>query len=445
MIIVYNIISSIFDLFILYIYFNEIFINKRKQIHKAFFFLCFILVEIILMANTYINPPSISTTNKIIAVFLSVGTTFALCHLYNASLWHRILAAITFQFFAALGETLTTLQLYLTFPDVLDSNTIYLNCFMETISKLFIFVIVIVFINFWKRNFQSYNIKYNILVLSTPTISIFICFFVPTNIIPTHNEISFIYILIICLTALNIINYYLLKDILKVSELQNKTAQLELSIAYQREKYQQLNTSYRNTRRIVHDMKKHYNTIEALTRVDKKEALYEYLNTSVKEIENTYTKYNTGNLVIDTMLYNYDNLANSYRIPFNVSLNVDSNKVPVSEYDLCIIIGNLLDNSIDACLNLPTQDAWINVSICTTEKHILIETENKIPKSRSNSNQKHLHGFGVENIRISCKKYMALYDIFTENDIYTASIAIPIFKPDGPLKKYRNYIDVYGT
>ena len=441
MIVVFNVISSVFDFYILYIFFNGVFHEKKKPVPGFLFVLCFALTELILLANTYINPASLSLSNKLITIALSVGSTFALCFLYYTSLRQKILATVFFQLIAAVSETLLALIMFLVAPSFLETDTLFVNCFMETMSKFFMFVLVILFTGVWGKKINLQNVEYNLLVLSTPLVSIIIGLFIPNNSAVSDSALSFFYLLFISLLILNILNFYLLKDLLSITELKNKASQLELDISYQKEKYQQLNRSYRDTRRIVHDMKNHYSAIEKLALSEKKENLLEYLNSSIHEIESAYAKYNTGNLVVDSLLHNCDNLATSLNIPFNTDLNVDPNKVAVNDYDLCVILGNMLDNSINACKKLSPPDAWISVSIHTTENHILIKTGNEIPADTSPATDTMLHGFGTENIRAICEKYKGFYEISRDNGIYSASIAIPIVKQSPESSRYLCVID----
>lgn len=88
---------------------------------------------------------------------------------------------------------------------------------------------------------------------------------------------------------------------------------------------------------------------------------------AVRDIESTYSKYNTGNLVIDSFLTNYDTLAAKNHIQFVAKLGVTYNRIPVNDYDLCVILGNMLDNCLKACIANPSSENFIHIAIATTE------------------------------------------------------------------------------
>lgn len=142
---------------------------------------------------------------------------------------------------------------------------------------------------------------------------------------------------------------------------------MEDQIRFQKEKYEQLSESYRQSRRIIHDLKKQYFCINEY--VDNKEydKLKTFTSEAVRDIESTYSKYNTGNLVIDSFLTNYDTLAAKNHIQFVAKLGVTYNRIPVNDYDLCVILGNMLDNCLKACIANPSSENFIHIAIATTE------------------------------------------------------------------------------
>ena len=58
-----------------------------------------------------------------------------------------------------------------------------------------------------------------------------------------------------------------------------------------------------------------------------------------------------GNLVIDSFVGYCMNITTELGIRFETNIQIDQSAIPVDDYDLSIIIGNLLDNSINECRN----------------------------------------------------------------------------------------------
>ena len=104
-----------------------------------------------------------------------------------------------------------------------------------------------------------------------------------------REDTTFFNILFICLAFLSIINFILTRKIQSNVDLMFKTSQMENLLRFQEKKYDQLSESYRQSRRLIHDVKNHY-----------------------------------------------------------FSVNVDCNRIPINDYDLCVVLGNILDNALDS-------------------------------------------------------------------------------------------------
>lgn len=124
-----------------------------------------------------------------------------------------------------------------------------------------------------------------------------------------------------------------------------------------------MSESYKTGRRIIHDIKYHNEALKKYIKNHEYEALDNHLTAYTDSIESTYASVGTGNLVIDSLITNYHNIASSKKIIFTTSIMIEKAKIPVSDYDLCIILGNLLDNSLHACEILPVYTAGIVVKL----------------------------------------------------------------------------------
>lgn len=214
-------------------------------------------------------------------------------------------------------------------------------------------------------------------------------------------------VLFICLSLLNIVNYILIQRAFISTVVNYTNMNIQRQLDFQKGKFEQLSESYRQNRRIIHDVKKHYFYIQEQINKQHFDDLKNYTSTAIQSIEDNYAKYNTGNLVIDSFITNYDNIATKNNIAFYVRLNVDFNRIPTNDYDLCIILGNLLDNCIAACIKC-NNSRYINISIETTDNDkFVIHCENRSPVIDSTARQHSIdHGFGLSNISHTVEKIM---------------------------------------
>ena len=388
-----TILTYLFDMFILTTFLMNTLHHFKKR--YAPLYLCVLVgCECCLYGCEVLNSHFPTIQSEITATLISLGTTFILCLFFTSSLKAKLYVVLLFQILASLGEAIFTFLFTKLNPDFYAEN-----------DTAFLYSVM------------------NIIYVCLPLQHLFLI-----------DNILFYELLIFCLVLLNIINYILIQKEYASTTLKYTNAQMEDQIRFQKEKYEQLSESYRQSRRIIHDLKKQYFCINEY--VDNKEydKLKTFTSEAVRDIESTYSKYNTGNLVIDSFLTNYDTLAAKNHIQFVAKLGVTYNRIPVNDYDLCVILGNMLDNCLKACIANPSSENFIHIAIATTENDkFTIHCENTtaegtslehIHASRQNSLY---HGYGLTNIRNTAEKYHGFFTYSVETLFYM-DLMIPIIE-----------------
>lgn len=423
--------TYIFDLFILKTFLDNTFIIRKVNISHHLYYGSFILTEIILFCCQYFYAEHFNNNTKIINIAASFFTTFCLCFLYKSTMAHRLFICITFQIFVSISELIFSTIVTNIRPFSTDNISPTLITFMNLGSKIVLLTLTLIFTLFWNKYFSHYKLQYNLLLLITPLITFFILLFLPLqNYLSSETETyDFNMILFLCLTIFNIGNYLLLENTFKTAELSYEYKQMQQQLDFQKEKYRQLSVAYKNTRSVVHDTKKHYLTIQEFISQKNYDKLSGYLYTACENLESTYARYNTGNLVIDSLLTNYKNIAEQNGIKFIDEINLTSENIPVEDYDLCIIIGNLLDNSINACIRSDDYEKFINIQIIIDDNDkFIIHIKNTLPYDTEMKNNEYNeidHGFGMRNIENMVNKYHGMQKIIAA-DYYETLIVIPI-------------------
>lgn len=109
----------------------------------------------------------------------------------------------------------------------------------------------------------------------------------------------------------------------------------------------------------------------------------EHIKVTLNKIEGAYQRVNTGNLVIDALVTNSLNIGQANGIKVDTQLNLYSQKVNIERYDLCVVLGNMLDNAIEASKKVKiADDRYILIKIHSNESalfiHILNHVENEV-------------------------------------------------------------------
>ncbi|MBR6095222.1 MAG: GHKL domain-containing protein [Lachnospiraceae bacterium] len=277
------------------------------------------------------------------------------------------------------------------------------------------------------------SLKHLFLMCITPIASMAIPLLLPYGIIVLPENAPKLTIISVIVLTLNILNHFLLQDIITQMNLESTVLHQKNQLVYQAEKYSQLSNAYKETRRVIHEVKRYNSFITSCVQKKEYDRIVDFINESNKELEERFVKINTGNLVIDTFITNYNTIASEKGIQFESIIKIDKDMIPVNDYDLCIILGNLLDNSFnesDSFFNIAKSynEFHILAKILTTDSFFVIHVSNILSKTakKEQTNNNLDHGFGIMNIKSIVQKYDGLYYQNTTEDSYETTISIPI-------------------
>lgn len=196
--------------------------------------------------------------------------------------------------------------------------------------------------------------------------------------------------------------------------------------------YNEVENMYRQMRGWRHDYKNHIATMKIHLEQGNYELLGNYLNELNKDLTTVDTVLKTGNVMVDAILNSKISLAQSKDIHIDATAAVPE-KIRVSDTDICVIIGNLLDNAIEACCKLEDSDKrFIRIYIGLLKQQLYISISNsvggeikkegKIYFTTKNEN----HGFGLKRIDKIVSKYGGYINRQDETDVFATEIMISL-------------------
>lgn len=195
---------------------------------------------------------------------------------------------------------------------------------------------------------------------------------------------------------------------------------------------QEVENMYRQTRGWRHDYHNHIQTMKAYLIMGNLDKLASYLNELDTDLTAVDTVIKTGNIMIDAVLNSKISLAKSRGITVDAKAIVPKN-LSVSEIDLSLIIGNLMDNAMEACMKTEKNKRFIRVYIDILKGQLYIyvmnSTSGKLKKSGklylSTKNQKY-HGFGLMRMNKVVDRYQGYVDRQDEEDVFVTEIMLPL-------------------
>ena len=205
--------------------------------------------------------------------------------------------------------------------------------------------------------------------------------------------------------------------------------------AYQRElietHYREVENMYRQMRMWRHDYRNHIQTMKVFATNGDLEAIRTYLDELDTDLNAVDTAVKTGNAMADAILNSKISLAKSRHIAVHVDAHVPV-KLNMSELDLCVILGNLFDNAIEASLPLPEDQRLIRVSMDLKNTQLYISFTNftasqKLPKwnGRFRTTKGDGHGFGLVRMDQIVERLDGYLSRNSEDGAFTTEILIP--------------------
>ena len=190
------------------------------------------------------------------------------------------------------------------------------------------------------------------------------------------------------------------------------------------EEVQSIYTKMRGWR---HDYKNHIQTLLALVGDDDKTRKYLWsLNKDLTEVD---AVLKTGNIALDAILNSKLTLIKSKDIPVEAKANVPEN-LKISDADLCAVIGNLLDNAIEAVAALPKEEQFIRIYIGMLKSQLYISVINSSARSPRKRGEKYLstkgegRGLGLMRIDGIVKKAGGTVNRKTEQGVFATEILV---------------------
>ena len=194
---------------------------------------------------------------------------------------------------------------------------------------------------------------------------------------------------------------------------------------------EEVQTIYQEMRGWRHDYHNHIQTMKAYRALGQGERLDNYLNELDADLTSLDKLIRSGNVMVDAALNAKLSLARSKDIALTVTARVPE-RLSVNDVDLCVVIGNLMDNAMEACLKLPKEKRFIRIYMDRKGANLYLSVTNSSLGKPKKSGARFLtskagnHGFGLLRMEGIVHKYDGIYKTNGEMDAFTAEILLPI-------------------
>lgn len=229
-----------------------------------------------------------------------------------------------------------------------------------------------------------------------------------------------------------ILGVLLLYFILKLADSYEKQKNIELVEMQNR----MLSKSLEDTERAfdlwresIHNYKNNIITLAQLTEQGKTAEVKEYLKDEIQQLGIKMNYAMTGNKVIDAVLATKKNSAEHKGINFYANGNIPD-KCVIDDIDFTNIIGNLLDNAIEAAEKV--EKGNVSIVIKPQKKFIIIKVKNSYDGNKNNElkttkKDKEYHGIGLKSIKRIVEKYQGEFELeFKEKEVEATALLLNV-------------------
>lgn len=273
---------------------------------------------------------------------------------------------------------------------------------------------------------------------------------VPKMLYEKYPILIFVLPAILFLSLLSILcGVKLFQDMIYRNKSKSERIILKNQVRSMQEHMEEMERIYSEIRGIKHDMK---NTIAVIRQLSKEKSflsggkgeLQEYLSDLDQTFDRLDMRFRTGNTVADTLL----NMKYHEAVRLIPDLKMDTDPLlfpkdlKIHSYDIGIILGNAVDNAIEACRKLkenePEADAFIRFSSIQKGNLLVLTVENSFdgklvrkPQAEfpvTNKPDKENHGMGLTNIKNTVEKYHGTMDFMVRDRVFILSMMMK--KPD---------------
>lgn len=246
-------------------------------------------------------------------------------------------------------------------------------------------------------------------------------------------------ILLLCLLFI-LMDVKLFQDMIDRNRERSSRVVLEKQISAMQEHIAEMEHMYSGIQGMKHDMKNSLTVIMQLVDSGSSEELREYLSGLNRAFDNLEIHFKTGNTVVDTLLNMkyHEAMRTLPDLRFHADKLMFPESLMIQSYDIGVILGNALDNAVEACKKLkasePEAETFIRLSSFARKKMFFIEIENsfdgetvrkrgaEFPVTTKADNK--IHGMGLVNIKNTAEKYHGAVCWSVKHKVFTLSVML---------------------
>lgn len=360
-------------------------------------------------------------------IFFFVGTTILCLVFYQARKMQAAFASILFCAVFVLTDVLMYLLLPIFHIDNLRLLEIGLPRVIWSIaSHAMTLILVLIIVAIMNHGRSAITLPFMLVITPGCAISIVLgCYF--CQVVQTEaNPFPLPFLLAsVGLLYMNILLVFYAEQAKHTADDKMDLELAEQHYLMQEQYYEQLRVEQNETRAMFHEINKYLCAMHALMESEDLHQASQTLHEAETVFEGLGQVTDVGNSVISIILNEYRLKMREAEIEFVFDVSVPP-VLGITAVDAYILLGNTLDNAINACCLLPSSNRYVHLQLKLFHEVLFLQIKNPFPKDYHMRTIKNGHGYGLKNVRKCIEKYGGDIQILEESYVYELSARINI-------------------
>ena len=198
----------------------------------------------------------------------------------------------------------------------------------------------------------------------------------------------------------------------KNETLQKERAHIEFLINMERAEYRHTEQNLELCRRYRHDMRHHFAVLKGLIQKNNMSEAETYIETLSEQLKELSQKIYCKNTIVNAVLSAALSRAQANGVQTEVNVNIP-NEIPLDSADICTILSNVVENAVNACMDVETDQRKLSISAdYDNGKKFILSVKNsvkeKVPLGDDGFpavKNREGHGYGLKSVRHIVEKY----------------------------------------
>jgi sensor histidine kinase YesM len=397
------------------------FLGKRVQSVFAYIgiyalYLCLSLLSPLIANNLLVT--------GIITVIGSLTVAFAL---YSGSTLNKLISAGICIAYRYISEPLSAVVIMWIsghiFPELPNNDAFY---FIGVGLSTFIHFAIILTLSY-KHKPRSTRVKprYQVLLLAMIALCCFLAYSDMIFIVRSGLEMSALQLFTeIALGAMSVFVYYMFEKLQENAEKETAAIVLENQMKQMRRQFEIIEAHDEEIRILKHDLNNQLVALKHISETEERPELSDLAANLAGHIENATRLSVTGVRVIDAIIEIKKARAEQQNTEFTVRAS-EAKTIVINPIHLNVVIGNALDNALEACSRLPEGTRrYVELALKTDDDFLYIRVTNSAPPIKrrvnglpiSSKRKGEQNGYGLESIRRMINEYSGIFRINTSEN-----------------------------